>query len=86
MAQVLQFPRLASYTSEPIICLACGTGEVLHMHGDDDGQCMQCGEWQMEFAALRDVYNDYYDTCERINRAPLQFSAWRDSLKAVHNG
>jgi len=39
----------AQCTLEPIVCANCGSTEVTFNQGIGDGQCSDCGEWQLEF-------------------------------------
>ena len=36
------------YNLEPLTCIFCGSTEVTYLQYISDGQCGECGKWQIE--------------------------------------
>ena len=36
------------YTLDPLVCLYCGSHEVVFMQYIGDAKCQECGKWQLE--------------------------------------
>lgn len=38
--------KKAGHTLTPLVCIHCGSNEVVFMQYVGDGKCQSCGEWQ----------------------------------------
>lgn len=38
----------ANYSLEPLVCLHCGSTEVVFLFGIGDAVCQECGLWQLD--------------------------------------